>query len=190
MIDDKKIIEIENRDNGVVGYIIPDLGNLYRRFEPKEVKKVSMEELRKLYWLPGGEKLLRDCLVIRDEGARAELLGEVEPEYIYTESQVNDILLKGSLEELEDCLDFAPQGVRELVKSQAVNLKIADIYKRQAIKDMTGFDVTKAIEINEESEKQDIETKSRRVAPTETHTAQRRVPSTQNKITILKDSNK
>ena len=55
---------------------------------------------------------------------------------------------------------------------------------------MTGFDVTKAIEINEESEKQDIETKSRRVAPTETHTAQRRVPSTQNKITILKDSNK
>ena len=177
MIDDKKIIEIENRDNGVVGYTIPDLGNLYRRFEPKEVKKVSMEELRKLYWLPGGEKLLRDCLVIRDEGARAELLGEVEPEYIYTESQVNDILLKGSLEELEDCLDFAPQGVRELVKSQA-------------IKDMTGFDVTKAIEINEESEKQDIETKSRRVAPTETHTAQRRVPSTQNKITILKDSNK
>ena len=190
MIDDKKIIEIENRDNGVVGYTIPDLGNLYRRFEPKEVKKVSMEELRKLYWLPGGEELLRDCLVIRDEGARAELLGEVEPEYIYTESQVNDILLKGSLEELEDCLDFAPQGVRELVKSQAVNLKIADIYKRQAIKDMTGFDVTKAIEINEESEKQDIETKSRRVAPTEAHTAQRRVPSTQNKITILKDSNK
>ena len=50
-----------------------------------------------------------------------------------------------------DCLDFAPEGVIELVKKYAVELKVNDIQKRQAILDKTGFNVTSAIEINEET---------------------------------------
>ena len=89
MLNDKEIIKVRNRDNGTVGYTIPDLGNLHRNFQSGEVKKVTMEELRKLSYIPGGEAILRDYLVIEDNNeAIAELLGEVELEYTYTEEDV------------------------------------------------------------------------------------------------------
>lgn len=151
MIDNKTIIKVTNRDNGSVGYTIPDLNNLNRKFASGETKEITMEELRKLSYLPGGEGLLRNYLVLDNKEAIAELLNEVEPEYFYTEEDIKNLLLNGSLDALKDCLDFAPTGTKDLVKQLAVDLKIADVYKRKAILDMTGFDVTKAIEINEET---------------------------------------
>lgn len=154
MLDDKEIIKVRNRDNGAVGYTIPDLGNLHRNFQSGEVKKVTMEELRKLSYIPGGEAILRDYLVIEDnDEAIAELLGEVELEYTYTEEDVEKLLKYGSLEEFLDCLDFAPQGVIELVKHLDVKFEVNDIAKRQAILEKTGFNVTNAITINHETEK-------------------------------------
>ena len=32
MLEDKTVITVSNRDNGSVGYTIPDLGNLHRTF--------------------------------------------------------------------------------------------------------------------------------------------------------------
>ena len=163
MLEDKVILEVTNRDNGTVGYTIPDLG-INRTFQAEETKKITMEELRKLSYLPGGEYILRNCLVIKDNDAIEELLGEVEPEYTYTEEDVKNLLLTGSLDELKDCLDFAPKGVVELVKKYAVELKINDIAKRKAIKDATGFNVDMAVYINEEtSEERPEEKKERRV---------------------------
>ena len=77
MIEDNKVIKITNRDNGTIGYSIPDLGNLYRKFEPGETKDVTMDELRKLSWVPGGMYLLKNCLIIRDNEALREILTEV-----------------------------------------------------------------------------------------------------------------
>ena len=145
MLDKNTLIKVVNRDNGTVGYTIPDLGNLHRNFQPKEEKEISMEELRKLSYLPGGEVLLRDCLIIKNEEAVAELLGVVEPEYHYTEAEIKQLLLYGTIDQFMDCLDFAPQGVVDLLKNMAVTLKVNNIEKREAIKAKTGFDVSKAI---------------------------------------------
>lgn len=166
MLDKNTLIKVVNRDNGTVGYTIPDLGNLHRNFQPKEEKEVSMEELRKLSYLPGGEVLLRDCLIIKNEEAVAELLGIVEPEYHYTEAEIKQLLLYGTMDQFMDCLDFAPQGVIDLLKSMAVTLKVNNIEKREAIKAKTGFDVSKAIEINKLSEEEEIPVeKTRRAEP-------------------------
>lgn len=152
MINDNEIIKVTNRNNGTTGYSIADLGNLRRTFAPGETKKISMEELRKLSYIPGGEAILREYLVIDNKEALDELLnGGIEPEYFYTEDEVKTLLLTGSLDQLMDCLDFAPGGVIDLVKKYAVELKINDIQKRQAILNKTGFNVTSAIEINEET---------------------------------------
>lgn len=168
MLDKNTMIKITNRSNGIVVYQIPDLGNLVRRFVKGETKEVSFEELQKLSYIPGGKVLLAENLVLDNKSAIAELLGEVEPEYNYTEAQIKELLIKGSLDAFLDCLDFAPEGVLELVKDLAVTLKINDISKRDAIKNKLHFDVTKAIEINEESERVEEEQKTRRVAvPTE-----------------------
>ena len=34
MIENSTLIKVKNRDNGTVGYTIPDLGNLHRNFMP------------------------------------------------------------------------------------------------------------------------------------------------------------
>ena len=153
MVDNKTIIKVTNRDNGMVGYTIPDLNNLTRIFAAGETKEISMEELRKLAWLPGdgGLVILRDYLVLDNSEAIEELLNNVEPEYFYTEKDIKNLLLNGSLDALKDCLDYAPVGTIDLVKKMAVELPLNDVAKRKAILDMTGFSVDSAIMINEES---------------------------------------
>ena len=179
MLDNNTMISVINRDNGRVGYTIPDMNNLHRNFESGERKMLTMEELRKLVWIPGGQRMLENLLMIENEEARQELLPSIEPEYLYTEEDVKTLLNNGSLDQLKDCLDFAPQGVINLVKQVAVEEKLNDIQKRDAILEATKFNVTKAIEINEESVSQNnnANTQSeRRVQPLETSaTSTRRV---------------
>lgn len=164
MIDEKKIVKVTNRDNGHVGYTIPDMNNLTRDFNANETKNITFEELRKLAYLPGGPTLIRDYLVIDDAEIVNEILGEVEPEYYYTEKEVKELLLTGSLDALKDCLDFAPKGTVDLVKQLAVDMQINDISKRKAILEMTGFNVDAAIMLNEETKEEREETqKTRRV---------------------------
>lgn len=167
MLDKNTLVKVTNRDNGSVGYSIPDLGNLQRRFEAGETKEVTMEELRKLSYTIGGMVILKEYLLIHNNEAVEELLGQVEPEYYYEESDVKDLLEKGSLDALKDCLDFAPEGTIELVKKVAVETELNDIKKREAIQSSTGFNISSAIEVNKEtSEERPEEVKVRRTTTT------------------------
>ena len=173
MLEKDTLIKVRNRDNGTVGYCIPELGNLRREFARNETKELSMDELRKLSWVPGGRDLLMNYLVIENAEAVAEILGEVEPEYNYTEADVKNLLENGSLDAFLDCLDYAPEGVIGIIKDMAVSMELNDVAKRKAILEKTGFDVTKAIEINKldaEDEEEEVEVKQRRVAPETTTT--------------------
>lgn len=149
MLDKNLMVKVTNRDNGTVGYTIPDLGNLHRTFQSGETKEISMDELRKLSYVPGGSQILENYLVIGNEDAVKELLNGVEPEYYYSEEDVKKLLLYGTLDQFEDCLNFAPEGIINLVKKLAVDLKLNDVAKRKMLLDKTGFNVTSAISINE-----------------------------------------
>ena len=151
-MDKNSLVKIRNRDNAAVFYDIPELNGLHRVFQPGEVKEVALEELIKLSYVPGGMSLLRNSFMLGDPEAVKIILGEVEPEYNYTETDVQNLLINGSLDEFLDCLDFAPEGVIELIKTMAVNLPLNDVAKREAILNKTNFDVTHAIEIKREVE--------------------------------------
>ena len=172
MENDNKMVRVTNRSRGTVGYTIPDMGNLQRFFAHGETKVVPMEEIRKLDWTPGGAVLLRDYLKIEDAEAVEEILHDVEPEYNYTEKEIREILLNGSMDQLMDTLDFAPEGVIDLIKDLAIKLEIPDVRKRNAISERTKCDISKAIEINQLSKNQDEEpnigVKQRRVQPVST----------------------
>lgn len=172
MENDNKMVRVTNRSRGTVGYTIPDMGNLQRFFAHGETKVVPMEEIRKLDWTPGGAVLLRDYLKIEDAEAVEEILHDVEPEYNYTEKEIKEILLNGSMDQLMDTLDFAPEGVIDLIKDLAIKLEIPDVRKRNAISERTKCDISKAIEINQLSKNQDeepdIRVKQRRVQPVST----------------------
>ena len=149
-------IKVRNRSTGTVGYVIPDLGNYHRKYQPNEAKEVSFEEIQKLSYTPGGSYMLQHYLVIENPEAREEILGDmVELEYTYTQKDVERLLNSGSLDELLDCLDFAPKGVVEMVQKIAVETELNDVKKRKAIKDVTGFNVDNAIMINQESKVND-----------------------------------
>ena len=160
-------IKVRNRSTGSVGYEIPEMGNYPRVFAAKEEKELPFEELQKVSYIPGGSYLLQHYLVIENVEARDEILGGVELEYDYSEKDVERLLVSGSLDELLDCLDFAPLGVIDLVKSLAVKLELNDVRKRKAIQDKTGFSVDSAIRINHETNEQVEEqvTSGRRVTP-------------------------
>lgn len=166
-MDKKTLIKVINRSDGIVFYEIQDLG-IQRHYEANEVKEVTFEELLKLSYAPGGLTLIKNYLRIDNAEAVKEILGDVEPEYYYTEKDVKTLLINGTLAQLEDCLDFADEGVIDLVKNLAVKLEINDVAKRNAILTKTGFNVDRAIRIVHESRYKDetAETPSkRRAAP-------------------------
>ena len=170
MINKDTMIKVVNKDTGVVGYSVPDLG-VHRNFYPGEVKEVTFDELEKLSYLPGGDIILKELLEVVDREAIKQLFSkEPEPEYHYSQDDVKKLMMTGTLDQFLDCLDFAPEVIKEMIKNLAVDLPLNDIEKRQAILDKLGFDVTKAIEIKNtkydsgEEEATDNKTTSRRVA--------------------------
>jgi len=167
MVEKTREIKVTNRDNGKVGYTIPDI-NLHREFSAGETKTLTFDELEKLAWTNGGLVLLKDYLIINDKEAAEELLGHVEPEYFYTDETVKTLLTQGTLEQLQDTLDFAPKGVIDLIKQEAVDLQLNNVAMRKEILNKTNFNVDRAIEINEAS-KEDSE-------PSATKTSRRTTP--------------
>ena len=116
-MEKSRLIKVINKFSGSVGYDVPDLG-VYRNFQPRESKDITIEELEKLSYIPGGLTILREYLEITDADIAEKILnGKLEPEYFYTEEDM------------------------------AVNLPLNDIAKREAIKEKLDFDVTRAIEI-------------------------------------------
>lgn len=147
MIDKNTIIQVTNRSYGVVGYSVSDLG-IKRSYQPNETKEVTFEEMLKLSYSTGGKKLIEKYLVMENDEAVKNILGNVEPEYFYTAEDVKKLLLEGDLDQLEDCLNFADTGVIDLVKKTATDLEINDVRKRELIRKKTGYDVNNAIAIN------------------------------------------
>lgn len=141
-------VEVRNRNAGWTGYEIPDKG-IVRNFAPNEVKNVPLEELKQLQYVSGGDYLLKHCLLINDEDALEVLnMRNLEPEYFYTEDIIKKLLEEGTLDQLEDCLNFAPDGVVDLIKTMAVKIELPDTRKRKLITEKTGLNIDNAIMVN------------------------------------------
>ena len=137
-------MKVTNRSAHRVVYTIPN--GPRRVFNPGETLEITAEELTQLYYQPGGNALLDDCLMIsRDGREQLDWFSEVQPEYDYTEAMIKNVMVSGSLDEFLDMLDFAPDGVITLIKEYALTLPLSDMNKMQAIKDATGFDVAQAL---------------------------------------------
>ena len=165
------MFNIKNRSAGVAGYTIPELG-VRRSFAPGEVKQISVEELEKLTYQPGGMNLLSNFLQIMDEAGIKQVGLRPEPEYHMSESDVVRLITHGSVDEFLDCLDFAPPGVIDLIKTLSVKVPLTDLNKRQALKAKTGFDCDAAL--RHVLEEKEDETPANTAAP-----AQRRVQKTE-----------
>ena len=147
-------VQVKNRSTGTAVYVIPELGdrvNIRREFAPHEVKLIDEAELEALTFVPGGSVLLEDYLQVLDEKVKVAINVGKEPEYDMSEEDIKALMTTGSLDAFLDCLDFAPDGVIDLIKKFAVDLPLNDTEKRAAILKKTGFDVDKAVVIKREA---------------------------------------
>ena len=142
------IYVVRNRSSSQVIYRIPEDG-IRREFAPGEQKKISGEELEKLTYQAGGREILANFLQIQSEKELDNLNIPVEPEYFMDEAQIKELLTTGSL----DAFIFAPIGVIDLIKDMAVSLPLENTEKKKALKDITGFNIEKAL-ANLEAEKE------------------------------------
>ncbi len=161
-------IKVQNRSKGTVLYKIPEL-NIRREFAPKEIKEVDKRELEMLAYQQGGKELIYNFLYIEDEQVLRDILhNQEEPEYWLKESMIPAWLISSTLDQFKDALEFAPLGIKDLIKDYAVKGELNDVQKRQAILDILHFDVEKAIKHNKEDKEEEngeISNSGRRSTP-------------------------
>lgn len=140
-----KMVAVTNRDNGEVFAKLS--GGRMIDFNRGQTKKVSLDDLAEINSTEGGRVLLREYLVIGDKAALDFLEMQPEPEYYYSEKEIKKLLTEGSLDQLEDCLNFAPEGVLNLLKDMALEMEIPDVRKRKLIAQKTGFNIDNILQV-------------------------------------------
>ena len=137
-------VTVENRSAGKIVYQIPDR-HIRRELAPRQTLRVPKEEIEALAYTAGGLDLIRNHLLVKDEQVLDELNIHREPEYYMNADNVAALIKTGSMDEFLDALDFAPEGVIDMIKDLSVQIPLNDFSKRQALKAKTGFDVDAAI---------------------------------------------
>lgn len=182
-VADKTLVEVQNLTDHTVVY--KSFDGIRRVFLGQQKKKIRAEELRQLNYSRGGSRLLREFLSVKNKALAEEFnvsSDSFEHEYNWTAQDVDNMLLSGSEDALKDALDFAPEGIVDLIVQRTVELKLNDVNKRQIISDKTGKDVNnmilqiteleKANKASGESSRQ--QQKTRRVSTEEKNTSSRR----------------
>lgn len=155
-------IKVENRSGKYLVHHIPNTSITFIWDKPNAFVMLTKEQIKELYYAPGGAEFFKN-LIIHDEKLRKELVGEVEPEYFYTEKEIDKILTKGSEDQLRDFIDFSPEGGIDLLIKRAIELKISDLNKREIIAEMTGHNIDNSIKFSsEDTDKQAEKTVKRR----------------------------
>ena len=148
LISDDTLVPIRSIVNCQTGYILPSSGRS-RRLMPDVTMRVTAGELRELFFSPGGSILLQNYINVGNKSLAAEFGVRFDAiDYDWTEADVKQCLTVDEIDDLLVALDFAPQGIIETLKDDAIKLEINDRAKIKAIADKTGVDIDAAIKNN------------------------------------------
>lgn len=162
---DNKKFEVISKYNGYL--VITEANTNVKRIWPKLGDKLNLtiDNIQAILTTPGGRRMLENYLIVPKE-VLEKLEIYPEPEYFYTLEDIKALLEKGSIEQLEDALTFAPIGTIDLIRETAVQMKITDRNKIQLITQKTGFDIESQIKLYDEIYGEKVEEqKARKAAP-------------------------
>lgn len=175
IVDDSVIVPVTNMVSHTVALQLSN--GLFRRFAPNATMNIAAGELRQASYNHGNLIIFQNFLRVGNKDL-AEEFGIDSDEVIEYNWSTNDIikcLQEGSLEELLDALDFAPEGIVQEIVDKAVELEISDERKRKAIKDKTGADISVMISNSHVYDNQDENTDNK---PTQRRAAKKTTTST------------
>ena len=164
-------IKVYNRTSGGLGYEIEALRITRSWAKQGDYLNIGIDELLELKTIQGGMELLEKYILIEDEEALKLIFDdrEVEPEYKYGVAEVDFLLYKATLEQFLDALDYAPQGVLELLLAGAkdklpnTTAKISAMNEKYKININTMHELNKDTEVAEDKETAPVS--KRRSAP-------------------------
>lgn len=178
---DNTKIAVQNLTNNDVVYI-DDNGGIARRmvFHAQQTIPVEKEVIERMQYDTGGAVLLKDFLSVKDDDMRTDIgIPADQIEYNWTKEDVKNLLTSGEEDALRDALDFAPQGIIDMIIDMAVAMPLNDRNKVEIIAEATGRNIEMMInnklQYEKASEKASEKATQRRTTPK----AQpgRRVPS-------------
>ncbi len=142
-------MKVTNRSDGTVTYSLDEF-NIRRVFNINETKEIEEKELQALFQQDGGNFLVRHYLMVHDE-AWVMRHFNAPMEYFWNVAQITACVKNDSLELFSETLDYAPEGVKDIIKSLSWKLPLTDLNKIQIIQDKLDFNVMAAIAIMSES---------------------------------------
>ncbi len=175
LVPDDTMVKLVNMMDSPTGYKL--MNGTFRRFAPRGTMSVTAGEVREVSNMPGTITLFQNYLRIDNKDLATELGvsdDSFEHEYSWGRDEIVGALTTEPIEVLLDALDYAPDAIKESLVDIAVELEIPDVNRRNAIKEATGKDVTKMIEIKnaykDEPQKEDNK-------PTERRATQKQAPA-------------
>lgn len=163
-------IRVYNRSNSTVFYKDEET-NKTRVWEPsnfrrESYKDLSFEEIERVVNTRGGKVLFEEYLLIKDKNICDKLEINYTKEYFYDEKEVRHILEKGTEFDLIEMIKNSTEGIKDLIKQIAIEIKLDSSRKREIIKQYLKFDVNFAInndlkfdnELIDKKEKEEVET--------------------------------
>lgn len=181
VVKDTDTITLRNFTTNTVVYRTPST-RVRRELPAGGSIKVTAGEIREMMYDKGCVDILRNYVQICNKPLALEVgvsEDSYENEYNWTLADIKNCLLNGSIEQLADAMDFAPDGIKESLLTEAINLEIPDVRKRDIISKAMNRDVSGMI-INKHKIEEDKE-------PAEKHkTATRRAATTTKRRTTTK----
>ncbi len=175
LVPDDTMVKLVNMMDSPTGYKL--MNGTFRRFAPRASMSVTAGEVREVSNMPGTITLFQNYLRVDNKDLATELGvsdDSFEHEYSWGKDEIVGALTTEPIEVLLDALDYAPDAIKESLVDFAVELEIPDVNRRNAIKNATGKDVTKMIEIKnaykDDSQKEDGK-------PTERRATQKQAPA-------------
>lgn len=162
---EKAKYKVTSKYNGFLTIKMPNTGIKYIWNRINDSRELTLDQLKEILNAPGGRTIIENKLVIEDPEAVKALEMDVEPEYFYSEEDIKALLETGTIEQLEDALNFAPEGTKELIAETAVKIKIENRDKIALITEKTGRDINDQIKVEMESSKEDSAAPTQRQAP-------------------------
>lgn len=178
----KRKVKVTNRTSGMLGYTIDVLRVSRFWNKPGDYLNIAIDELLELKTVPGGMNILTNWVVIEDEEALKIVFDdqEVQPEYKYGLEEVDFLLYEATLEQLLDALDYAPEGVLNLILSNSKKKLPNTTAKISAINDKFNTNINQAFELNqgglEDSEEAKEDVRPRRTAPIDLNEKEADIP--------------
>ena len=157
-MDENKKIVVKSKYNGYASF--KPNGTQVSVVWPKSgtVQVLEFKVIRDLYNSAGGEEFINGALLLPEDVVK-ELGMNAEPEYFYDKETIEEMLEKGTVEQIIDAINFGGSGTAALIKDCAIDGGISDLAKIDAISKEMNIDLLGMIKIHSEL-KEEEETKN------------------------------